>query len=70
MQSVAAQVMVNDGRQSNSLHDFQQEREVVDSFCGYVHFRGHPLSLPNNSRFSQFFQRMDSVNVQFSENQS
>ena len=57
---MAAQVVVNNGRQSKPLHDFQQEREVINSLVCNVHFRGHPLSLSANLRFRQFFQRMDS----------
>ncbi len=51
VQPVSNQVIVNDRRQTQPLHHFQQKRKVVYSFCGNVHLRVHPLSLSANSRF-------------------
>ncbi|HNT54838.1 MAG TPA: hypothetical protein PKG95_09015, partial [Anaerolineaceae bacterium] len=49
VQSVVAQLIVNDARQAQPLHHFQQQRKVVNSFCGNVHLRVHSLSLSGNS---------------------
>ena len=58
LQSVSLQMVIKDARQTQPLHNFQQKRKVIDPFGSNVHLRGHPLSLSNNSRFSQNFQRM------------
>jgi hypothetical protein len=53
-------MVIDDPGQTQPDHAFQQKRKIINSFGGYVQLRDHPLSLSNNSRFSQIFQRMDS----------
>ena len=49
---VVVVVRINDARQTQPLHHYQQKQKIIDSFGGIVHLRVHPLSLLTNSRFS------------------
>jgi hypothetical protein len=52
------QLFIKDAGQAQPPHDFQLRRKTIDPFGSKVHLKDHPLSLSNNSRFSQIFQRM------------